>query len=191
MRGTATTIFLLIFLPRITPAHAGNRWPCRPKNHGYEDHPRPCGEQLEDYSRSVATQGSPPPMRGTGRTPYKRRNIYRITPAHAGNSPVANDHKAIFWDHPRPCGEQLYSRHYNKQNGGSPPPMRGTGPVVVSRYKSDRITPAHAGNSMWPLWPEDLQKDHPRPCGEQRRRLKMDTLELGSPPPMRGTAKNR
>ena len=50
-----------------------------------------------------------------------------ITPAYAGKSWKISIYAPDEWDHPRLCGEKIYT--YRKSTGrqGSPPPMRGKG----------------------------------------------------------------
>ena len=89
-----------------------------------------------------------------------------ITPAYAGKSWKISIYAPDEWDHPRLCGEKIYT--YRKSTGrqGSPPPMRGK---VGNRLKSNfihGITPAYAGKSP---------KGYAKAADQQ-----------GSPPPMRG-----
>ena len=69
---------------------------------------------------------------------------------------------------------------------GSPPPMRGKACVPEAITAAPRITPAYAGKS--PHVPKNVVTtvDHPRLCGEKRKRLASRQLDAGSPPPMRG-----
>ena len=69
---------------------------------------------------------------------------------------------------------------------GSPPRMRGEGPMYTAAEIASRITPAHAGRSSRTaaLWLPC--EDHPRACGEKSTTIPAGTLRLGSPPRMRG-----
>ena len=69
----------------------------------------------------------------------------RITPAHAGkrSRPMAKWTRPQ--DHPRPCGEKVSTGKSASAIWGSPPPMRGKGPVVLLYLDAGGITPAHAG----------------------------------------------
>ena len=49
---------------------------------------------------------------------------------------------------------------------GSPPPMRGIVEQDTKEVFEDRITPAHAGNSLTEQKQALDSTDHPRPCGE-------------------------
>ena len=53
------------------------------------------------------------------------------------------------------------------------------------------ITPAHAGNSPSFKGLPTSNWDHPRPCGEQSAQRSFRILVWGSPPPMRGTARQK
>ena len=48
----------------ITPAYAGKSVFSAPWGWTGEDHPRLCGEKLEDTDKEFQRRGSPPPMRG-------------------------------------------------------------------------------------------------------------------------------
>ena len=90
-------------------------------------------------------------------------------------------------DHPRPCGEQRTFPLLPAYPQGSPPPMRGTVTRHPRKCGQNRITPAHAGNSGKPVKLSAMSGDHPRPCGEQQIKRLTSIVEVGSPPPMRGT----
>mgnify|MGYP006944709217 CR=1 FL=1 len=68
--------------------------------------------------------------------------------------------------------------------------MRGKVRTGTRKMSDRRITPAYAGKSLsshsaliW-FW------DHPRLCGEKSSHSIPDTLDTGSPPPMRGKGFN-
>ena len=151
MRGTGPLAACEAVYLRITPAHAGNR-PCFLKCLCvWQDHPRACGEQLNIPPKLVTAQGSPPRMRGTASAASDAVRVTGITPAHAGNSKLSLYLGERDWDHPRACGEQNHTRPRNRQESGSPPRMRGTVVLKAIRVRTDRITPAHAGNRLLKL----------------------------------------
>ena len=127
-------------------------------------------------------------MRGTETASLCVSKDYRITPAHAGNSPAGRKAFLRPQDHPRPCGEQSLPISSICPTAGSPPPMRGTGDANGFVADYFRITPAHAGNSFIFTSPSPCRWDHPRPCGEQAYASPFAKFAVGSPPPMRGTA---
>ena len=65
--------------------------------------------------------------------------------------------------------------------------MRGTLKEIGVEGLIERITPAHAGNTLIEKAKAFIQRDHPRPCGEHRAYSVAPTTLIGSPPPMRGT----
>ena len=64
--------------------------------------------------------------------------------------------------------------------------MRGKARARAPCALALRITPAHAGKRCVCLRHFAPREDHPRPCGEKRRRPARDGSMPGSPPPMRG-----
>ena len=50
----------------------------------------------------------------------------------------------------------------------------------------NRITPAHAGKSIWDYKSDVFNRDHPRTCGEKKFLRKQRAKVQGSPPHMRG-----
>ena len=92
-----------------------------------EDHPRTCGEKLNIWTQKELIEGSPPHMRGKVETKNFLKEVFRITPAHAGKS-----------------GENVLP--FN-QILGSPPHMRGKVRTFSLPFFTYRITPAHAGKS--------------------------------------------
>ena len=110
--------------------------------------------------------GSPPRMRGKAR--YIAASV------------------ALFWDHPRVCGEKKKMNMRKDKRMGSPPRMRGKAdytPVVDVRV---RITPAYAGKSDNFVAALSDFGDHPRVCGEKPDAPSLCVAPLGSPPRMRG-----
>ena len=77
----------------------------------------------------LAIAGSPPRVRGTVFC-LGICNAYRwITPACAGNRMMGGDTYNVSMDHPRVCGEQSRRSSARLSRMGSPPRVRGTGPV--------------------------------------------------------------
>ena len=125
MRGKGAHHGNFLTNSRITPAYAG-------KSSGTEwgfrtdwDHPRLCGEKRMAGSQLLTDTGSPPPMRGKGKSPCSPTAVRRITPAYAGKSTNVEDMYRIEWDHPRLCGEKRNIFRRRSCGTGSPPPMRG------------------------------------------------------------------
>ena len=91
--------------------------------------------------------GSSPRMRGTLVRPIERIPDGRIMPAHAGNSFPQASRSLRRTDHPRACGELSRISIASRPEIGSSPRMRGTRSCTASDRQSNRIIPAHAGNS--------------------------------------------
>ena len=152
------------------------------------DHPRVCGEQDGQRRVTLANRGSPPRVRGTAHSLAADQQIPRITPACAGNRIQGVEKLVVGWDHPRVCGEQSRWTMCPRWPGGSPPRVRGTVQISVHLVERHRITPACAGNSISSANSINIIWDHPRVCGEQRRRPWKWGCLRGSPPRVRGTA---
>ena len=65
--------------------------------------------------------------------------------------------------------------------------MRGTLCCRIAVLLYNRITPAHAGNTLNHFSYYAAKWDHPRTCGEHDVAADDRAKELGSPPHMRGT----
>ena len=113
--------------------------------------------------------------------------MHRITPAHAGNTTCFEISCDIKQDHPRPRGEHSFFPLPKFSKIGSPPPTRGTLSGNKLSTFSRRITPAHAGNTLFNLFFLLRRQDHPRPRGEHNKHGQREQHPVGSPPPTRGT----
>ena len=86
MRGTLVLLIFAAISTGIIPAYAGNT------NSGFidfklaGDHPRVCGEHLEDVLSNYDDPGSSPRMRGTHAQSIQEHHIVGIIPAYAGNT---------------------------------------------------------------------------------------------------------
>ena len=167
VRGTVVRALAAHQIPGITPACAGNSCRQRGSVQDFQDHPRVCGEQGNLPATFFSNAGSPPRVRGTVLFSVRRTSCYRITPACAGNSLISLPNQLATWDHPRVCGEQQTQTSSQTMGLGSPPRVRGTASSGISICPNIRITPACAGNRIfpWPIIP--APEDHPRVCGEQ------------------------
>ena len=132
--------------------------------------------------------GSPPHVRGKETRQAGLLRAPGITPACAGKSNLFVFRRIEPKDHPRVCGEKLYTPCVIAPNVGSPPRMRGKGCNLARGVRPDRITPAYAGKRWtWPECPLQSQ-DHPRVCGEKCAPTAQQNTATGSPPRMRGKA---
>ena len=125
-------------------------------------------------------------MRGKAKRSFNVPFHVGITPAHAGKSARVRILLCKEEDHPRPCGEKDLGRMVECGKQGSPPPMRGKARRASCVQAAAGITPAHAGKRSSLARLQVVIQDHPRPCGEKRKRKAKNHIFLGSPPPMRG-----
>ena len=171
MRGKGDSADGENFESGITPAHAGKSPLCYTYFSRSWDHPRACGEKAPRKLIGVVSLGSPPRMRGKESATQTLYGITRITPAHAGKSPLCYTYFSRSWDHPRACGEKNGSQNPRRGPKGSPPRMRGKGSRVGRSRRGDGITPAHAGKSRPVIYRMARVKDHPRACGEKTKKI--------------------
>ena len=106
-------------------------------------------------------------MRGKARSPAIPAAAGGITPAYAGKSSKQYQVNGIFQDHPRVCGEKLYSVLTPYPGKGSPPRMRGKVDSIETGDLVHGITPAYAGKSGPCPGRGRPAGDHPRVCGEK------------------------
>ena len=110
--GKVDVVHLPVVFRGITPACAGKSTQYFPACSCIWDHPRVCGEKAAASSKAHKVIGSPPRMRGKATLDALGRNLFRITPAHAGKSPFSGFGKSRGGDHPRACGEKGQDRHF-------------------------------------------------------------------------------
>ena len=134
-------------LMRITPADAGKTAKRELKAAQKADHPRGCGENALGKTRITVAMGSPPRMRGKLEKPCMPENPYGITPADAGKTYASANNSPIPRDHPRGCGENVFSPASVTSRQGSPPRMRGKPKSTSAPKARSRITPAGAGKT--------------------------------------------
>ena len=174
----------------ITPACAGKRIWFLDNSILARDHPRVCGEKLSDLPPQKSTLGSPPRVRGKGNFHVVTHTEVGITPACAGKSYHTRHMFVIIRDHPRVCGEKKKGGSPEKSGLGSPPRVRGKDSESGSQAGTNGITPACAGKSLGRLPDETEPGDHPRVCGEKTAVCHDHASEVGSPPRVRGKARN-
>ena len=132
---------------RITPAHAGKRTSINSRYISTRDHPRTRGEKPHKRGSLRREEGSPPHTRGKAFNGSKKSRYPRITPAHAGKSPINGVLFGKKRDHPRTRGEKTKAEELTGAGVGSPPHTRGKGGLISLSSTFDGITPAHAGKS--------------------------------------------
>ena len=172
--------------PGITPAGAGTCSFCDLLQHCTKDHPRGCGDMIQEISIEHLTGGSPPRVRGHGTKLVDVHAHGRITPAGAGICGNVQKTFANRWDHPRGCGDMSSSSRRVWPLWGSPPRVRGHAAIVSGYGVSDRITPAGAGTCRDKSSAFCHVADHPRGCGDMVELFGFSQLLAGSPPRVRG-----
>ena len=110
-----------------------------------------------------------------------------IIPAYAGNTRNVIPHVLAIRDHPRVCGEHLFSGVTKWVSPGSSPRMRGTPCLLRLLIATTGIIPAYAGNTYTLRRVKTLLADHPRVCGEHKEGILPPAENPGSSPRMRGT----
>ena len=133
--------------------------------------------------------GSPPRVRGKGAHKPVRLLDGGITPAYAGKRHMGHAALLVHRDHPRVCGEKDSSSASTVSVMGSPPRMRGKGYIGKAFSVCPGITPAYAGKRLPCCWVPARRQDHPRVCGEKKSGCVPGRGKVGSPPRMRGKAR--
>ena len=89
------------------------------------------------------------------------------------------------------CGEKRSRPKPPHKRSGSPPRVRGEASSTRNSIFWGGITPACAGRRTMPRLLSVSGLDHPRVCGEKMASLAEVVLPLGSPPRVRGEARDR
>ena len=93
MRGKVGLAYIIQPFLGITPAYAGKSYYHLLQLSPPKDHPRLCGEKSTFLCFSVLHIGSPPPMRGKGKSGDAGQQESGITPAYAGKSYPGGDYE--------------------------------------------------------------------------------------------------
>ena len=169
MRGKLPFAILILPISGITPAGAGKTLTLPLPQQLRQDHPRRCGENrllrlpvvlMPRITPAGAGKthtpmphcicpclGSPPQVRGKLVRKNHRHLPKRITPAGAGKTTHGMSGEWGCWDHPRRCGENIFSFPNSVKQIGSPPQVRGKPPASRRNGRNVRITPAGAGKT--------------------------------------------
>ena len=129
---------------------------------------------------------SPPRVRGKVCESQGARHDGGSIPAYAGKSHPERRGADQCGDHPRVCGEKCLDGIAHGMIAGSPPRVRGKGPVRRRDGAGMGITPAYAGKSRSCPPCRLPRMDHPRVCGEKDSLHLVAGAEKGSPPRVRG-----
>ena len=109
----------------ITPACTGKSGSAASDACSARDHPRMCGEKFKNPLCHCIIPGSPPHVRGKAGGRKQGERTAGITPACAGKSSRILFAIASSQDHPRMCGEKMWTRWPRPPRLGSPPHVRG------------------------------------------------------------------
>ena len=149
MRGKQLSILFARKPARIIPAHAGQTFHGRRGSAQDPDHPRACGANFVILNVVHELRGSSPRMRGKRRRCRGCIVVFRIIPAHAGQTTWDRWNTSHTPDHPRACG------------------ANGQGRARIAGR--ERIIPAHAGQTSTRCARSPSTMDHPRACGANCR----------------------
>ena len=132
-----------------------------------------CGEKRAEKVFKRSGAGSPPRVRGKASRDKLGSRKTGITPACAGKSEIVVALDRLAWDHPRVCGEKIFTSSSSQTDWGSPPRVRGKDAAERSDGFGLGITPACAGKSSIQhltasLGEFEVQKGHPVPHLRQR-----------------------
>ena len=171
---------------RITPAGAGKIRQDGDRRTCSVDHPRRCGENVQQNFGMAGKLGSPPQVRGKPSGKSISAHARRITPAGAGKTQWSRRGASMRKDHPRRCGENAVLEELGLAYDGSPPQVRGKPGRSECPPSGLRITPAGAGKTMCVTIRTKTPQDHPRRCGENHLTWLAQVRRQGSPPQVRG-----
>ena len=167
VRGEAKQTLAAGLTPGIIPAGAGRRRRKGFLHRHTQDHPRGCGEKLDNDVNDQWGEGSSPRVRGEVCPPYAGSGKGGIIPAGAGRSDNARGLVRAVRDHPRGCGEKSFVEHGWIIGLGSSPRVRGEDSGVERRPIRPGIIPAGAGRRFYERMARGGSRDHPRGCGEK------------------------
>ena len=111
------------------------------------DHPRMCGEHSKECVPIWDNQGSSPHVRGAPASSSVSSRFSGIIPACAGSTTDWQAQLFINRDHPRMCGEHLFSGVTKSISPGSSPHVRGAHQVQGEHLTTVGIIPACAGST--------------------------------------------
>ena len=150
------------------------------------DHPRSCGANDFLPSNLRSENGSSPLVRGQRVLSIAFGTPERIIPARAGPTQILSFNSALWADHPRSCGANLFRVSTHLLPIGSSPLVRGQRferPVLRRRL---RIIPARAGPTTFIKVEHSRFTDHPRSCGANGTICRDTVRPTGSSPLVRG-----
>ena len=166
VRGAPFSCGHIRLISGIIPACAGSTPLLISSVRLFWDHPRMCGEHLRQYRDSFYVAGSSPHVRGARVLAGGLLTLLGIIPACAGSTGFSKTNLVCLRDHPRMCGEHMFTDDGYTLESGSSPHVRGARFVRWFPFRSLGIIPACAGSTSCARRHSCPWRDHPRMCGE-------------------------
>ena len=116
VRGKLSHTSPALISSRITPAGAGKTLQVTLVPIEDKDHPRRCGENVQQNFGMAGKLGSPPQVRGKPSGKSISAHARRITPAGAGKTQSLRSWGWHMTDHPRRCGENRDGRSVRRRD---------------------------------------------------------------------------
>ena len=147
-RGKRQEARVVVFGPRLIPAHAGKTREGHGRGRRTWAHPRSRGENSISGLIVDRATGSSPLTRGK-HVPLDQRPLLRgLIPAHAGKTLNRSKASRTVWAHPRSRGENLAAARTVRSSPGSSPLTRGKQTPAIPGFLSSGLIPAHAGKTL-------------------------------------------
>ena len=125
VRGALGVTTGVVAMIGIIPACAGSTRTPLMTRCMIRDHPRMCGEHCSSSANRSASPGSSPHVRGALPRNTAEFQCRGIIPACAGSTETVARRAERQWDHPRMCGEHVYTADDVVHSKGSSPHVRG------------------------------------------------------------------
>ena len=146
VRGAARPAEARVLPGGTIPAGAGSSSLRSRSARASRDHPRGCGEQLQEKIPEWWEAGPSPRVRGAAHSRTDVEKSGGTIPAGAGSSPGRRAGFRSRRDHPRGCGEQSSSSQSSSSASGPSPRVRGAVPHKRRQPRQGGTIPAGAGS---------------------------------------------
>ena len=170
----------------LIPAHAGKTRACRAEPTSTRAHPRSRGENPPPLEVPKYAMGSSPLTRGKPGRVHGVTERLGLIPAHAGKTPGHRTTTLSAKAHPRSCGENMAMPRSVRSRTGSSPLTRGKHELNLRSGLTERLIPAQAGKTKFPVSCLVALGAHPRSRGENLRFGGLVPPDDGSSPLTRG-----
>ena len=186
VRGKHATVSTLVNRRGLIPARAGKTATRRARTCDPTAHPRACGENSDQAGAHLRPYGSSPRVRGKRYSSRLSTSHGGLIPARAGKTLPSKRGRIEATAHPRACGENLPATSSMGVPMGSSPRVRGKLVGEDEYVGGGRLIPARAGKTTCRAQLSSMVQAHPRACGENSAVSRVDTLNNGSSPRVRG-----